>query len=261
MFGAPQFGTDYFADGLLATTPPDYNPCGSFGFGGFYLGQRPNCADVVATDAGNYIGWSGSSVDRHTASGGTTGGSFWYNIGRWLKPPVKHHKDKSTASYCVMGWSDEKLAHRHSEKSDTTIPQRSFVNKSRHDRLHIKEKDSGGFAMFALGVELARMETPTTQSRRFVEEHTSPPRRRTQSPPQQKIAPKKQSRREPILLRRMFPEQTATLPDIAIERKAAVVGGEHFETQSAPILPVNRIQRGRDSDHDLIALLIALDEI
>jgi hypothetical protein len=264
MFGAPQFGADYFADGLLATTPPDYNPCGSFGFGGFYLGQRPNCADAVpAGDGITYIGWSGSSVDRHTAAGDeTSSGGFWRNLLMWVKPPQKHHKEKSTGAMCLMGWSDEKLTHRHSEKSDTSIPQRSFVTPSRSERVHYKEASIGGLAMFALGVELARLENTQPTRQIHNKPHPTKPRRIIQPSKHDESKPRKQSRRRPILLQRMLPDSGVTIPETTQAKpNPAQRAKTPFENEDQETVPVNRIQAVAESEHDLMALLIALDEI
>lgn len=264
MFGTQQFGESYFGDGLLAAVPPDYNPCGYAGFGAFYFAQRPNCLDVVpAGDGTTYIEWSGSSVDRHTAAGGSTSGGFWFgNYSNWFRKQIKHHKDKAQGAVCLMGWSDEKLTHRHFEKSDTSIPQRSFVTPSRSERVHYKEASIGGLAMFALGVELARLEASRPTRPIHNKPHSSKPRRIIQPSKHDESRPRKQSRRSPILLHRMLPDSGVTIPETTQSKtNPAQRATPPFENEDQETVPVNRIQAVAESEHDLLALLIALDEI
>jgi hypothetical protein len=160
MFGTQQFGTSYFGDGLLAGVPPDYNPCGYAGFGAYYFGQRPNCADAVpAGDGITYIGWSGSSVDRHNAVGGSSGGFWFGNYAHWFTKRKRHHRErKSIGAIYWMGWSEDKLRHRHVEK-ETRPAQWLLINPPSSEKIHIKIADStvNGLAWFGFSGELAKL--------------------------------------------------------------------------------------------------------
>lgn len=221
----------------------------------YFPGDNGNGGIFFYEDAGGYS-LGGSAITSGPVAETSSGGSFWYpfsNFLKNLKPKPKHYKFISRGGYglSAIAKTSLRVAYKVMDFGVTKLRAVApvlFTVKYRVDAIG-KHSIGGRVDALIIAREIKPAVTRKTSARRVIKPKPEP------------ATPRKQARREPIMLRRMLPEQTATLPDIAIERKAAVVGIEHFETQTPTILPVNRIQRGRDSEHDLIALLIALDEI